>query len=147
MKAERVKELAAGMLNAGTSKVWLSPDAMSRAKEALTKEDVRALISEKLIRLRKVSEQSRVRARELAEKKKKGRKRGYGKRSGTWKARSKPKESWMKNVRSQRAKLNELKKAGKISRTEYRKMYRMVKGNYFRGKRHLEQYAEKKQGE
>jgi len=143
MHATRVKELAAGILNVGVSKIWLSPDALPRAKEALTTEDVRALVSEKLVCIRKLSEQSRGRARQLKEKKKKGRKRGYGKRKGTWKARTKPKKTWMKNVRGQRLKLNELKKQGKVSKSLYRHAYRMVKGNYFRGQRHLEQFIEK----
>jgi len=132
MKATKVKIIVASLLKTGTSKIVMDPTQNQRIKEAMTKEDVRILIGEKIVRRKKVSFQNKK--RKLT--KKKGRKRGPGKRKGTAKARTNPKKKWMKNVRAQRKKLKQLKKSKlKIS---YRKAYKMIKGGYFRGKKHLE---------
>ena len=141
MNPKRVKEVAAGLLNVGTSKVWLSPLEMQKISEALTKEDVRGLMAQGLVRKRKDKGQSRARARALREKKRAGRKRGHGKRAGTRKARMKPKERWANQMRTQRAKLRALRKEGKLAEVTYRQVYLKIKGNYFRGAKHLEQFV------
>jgi len=109
MKAEKAKKMAAELLKVGVHKIWINPESEERLKEAMTKEDVRALIKDRIIKKRKEQEQSRARARILHAKKKKRRKSGYGKRTGSRKARSKEKKSWMHDVRAQRKKLRELK--------------------------------------
>jgi ribosomal protein L19E len=43
-------------------------------------------------------------------------------------------------VRGLRKKLKELKDEDKLNGKIYSKLYLMVKGNYFRGKKHLEEY-------
>ena len=70
-------------MKCGNSRIWISPDALDRLKEAMTKEDVRLLIKDGVIRWKKESGHSRGRARVLQAKKRKGRKSGEGKRSGT----------------------------------------------------------------
>lgn len=135
MKSQKARLMAATLLKTGESKIWVNPLEIQRVKEAMTKEDLRVLIGEGIVKRKKEQYQNRKRVL----KKKKGRKRGQGKRRGTAKARTSPKENWMKTVRAQRKKLRELKKSGsgklKIS---YRKAYKMIKGGYFRGKKHLE---------
>ena len=143
MRPEKLKRLAAELLNVGESRVFIDSNAALKIKEAITKDDVRNLISEKVVLKRKYAEQSRARARKLQAQRTRGRRRGKGKKAGTKKARMNPKLMWISRVRSQRETLTELKKAGKISPHEYRKMYRLSKGNYFRGKRHVESFAGK----
>ena len=109
MKATKVRSIVAGLLKTGKSKIVIDPTQNQRIKEAMTKEDVRSLIGDKIVRRRKVSQQNKKRVLS----KKKGRKRGAGKRKGTAKARTNPKKKWMKNVRAQRKKLKQLKK-GKL---------------------------------
>jgi len=134
MKAQKVRTIVAQLLKRGKNKIWIDPNERQKLTEAMTKEDVRGLIAEGIVKKRKVSQQNTKRA--LARKK--GRKRGPGKRKGTAKARTNPKKKWMKKVRAQRKKLKQLK-LGKIKlKISYRKSYKMIKGGYFRGKKHLE---------
>ena len=44
----------------------------------------------------------------------------------------------MRTVRAQRKKLIELKKSNTKFSISYRTAYKMIKGGYFRGKKHLE---------
>ncbi|MBU0662123.1 MAG: 50S ribosomal protein L19e [Candidatus Diapherotrites archaeon] len=141
MDPGKLKRMAAQILKVGKSKVWMNPEEREKISESMTKEDVRGLIAEGLVKKSRANEHSRGMARKLHEKKKKGRKRGSGKRTGTKKARVKKKASWIKNVRAQRKKLAELKKSGVKGPKAYSKMYKMIKGNYFRGKKYLEIYV------
>ncbi len=142
MKIPKAKKIAAEILNVGLSRIYIDPNNLSRVKEAMTKEDIRALIKERIIRKKKLAEQSRARARKLAEKKKKGRKKGEGKRKGKYSARNKPKKAWMMNVRAQRKLLKKLKEENPklFEKVSYRDIYRKIKGGFFRGKKHLENY-------
>ncbi|HIH16520.1 MAG TPA: 50S ribosomal protein L19e [Candidatus Diapherotrites archaeon] len=142
MQANKLRRLAASVLKCGKSKIWISPDALDRLKEAMTKEDVRLLIKDGVIRWKKESGHSRGRARVLQAKKRKGRKSGEGKRSGTKKARVKQRLRWIANVRAQRAVLRKLRAEDQLKgEFTYAKLYNMVKGGYFKGKKQLEQLA------
>jgi len=143
---DRVKRIAASVLKVGIQRVWFNPDETDRIKEVMTKDDVRELVKEGIIKKRKLQSQSRVRARKLKEKKAKGRKRGRGKRKGTKKVRAKEKRSWVRRVRAQRRMLKELKEKNPkaVGKIGYSKLYRMIKGNYFKGKKYLKAYVEGK---
>jgi len=138
MQLNKIRRMAAEILKVGKTKIVFSEKDKSRIAESMTKEDVRQLIKEGIVKKRKDNYHSRARARKLKEKKTKGRKRGKGKRKGTIKARTNKKKAWMKKVRSQRKKIKELKKTGKMEKGEYTKIYRMIKGNYFKGKKYVE---------
>lgn len=142
MNDKKARRVAAGILKAGKTKIWISPDGTERIGQAMTKEDVRALIKDGIIRKRKDKGQSRGRARVLLAKKRRGRKRGRGKRTGTKKARLGGKAGWIKNVRAQRRVLGELKKSGAKFKKPVREIYLMVKGNYFKGKKYLQTMVE-----
>ncbi len=146
MQQEKVRKMSAQLLNSGQNSVWLDPTQPDKIKSVMTKEDIRGLIKEGVIKKRKLNMKSRGRARILAEKRKKGRKRGKGKRKGTKKARSEKKPKWMKNVRSQRKMLKELrkKKPKAVEKIGYRKLYKRVKGGYFKGKKYLKAAVEGK---
>lgn len=140
MQQEKVRRLSAQVLKCALNKVWLDPKDPGKIQSVMTKEDVRALVKEGAIKKKQVNSQSRGRARILKIKKKKGRKSGRGKRKGTKKARSEKKPTWMKNVRAQRRKLKELreKEPEAVAKIGYRKLYKRVKGGYFKGKKYLE---------
>ena len=146
MQQEKVKKMAAQILKCGVNTIWLDPEQGERVKTVMTKEDVRALIEEKIIKKKQVNSQSRGRARILKEKRKKGRKRGKGKRKGTKKARSEKKPTWMKNVRSQRRTLKEMQKENPegVEKIGYRTLYKRIKGGYFKGKKYLKAAIEGK---
>lgn len=137
MDYEKAKRLAAKILKVGTTKIWVSPQAGQRLKEAMTNEDVRALIKDRIVAKRKDAGQSRGGARILMVKKAKGRKRGKGKRTGTKKTRTGAHDMWVKNVRAQRKTLKDLKAQGASFKKTPRELYLMIKGNFFKGKKHL----------
>ncbi|HZX19681.1 MAG TPA: 50S ribosomal protein L19e [archaeon] len=142
MKEQNAKKMAAEILKVGVTKIYLTPGETKRFKDAMTKEDVRSLIKEGLIKKRLDHLQSRGRARILAAKKKKGRKRGKGKRTGKRGARMERKASWRKNVRAQRRTLKEMKDSGVKLKKPARQIYLMIKGNFFKGKKSLQAMVE-----
>ncbi|MEW6295421.1 MAG: 50S ribosomal protein L19e [Candidatus Diapherotrites archaeon] len=147
MQLNKIRRMSSQILKTGKNKIWFEPDSGDKIKEAMTKDDVRELIRQGLIKERKEQMHSKAGARALKEKKRKGRKRGFGKRTGSRKARVKEKTGWIKRVRAQRKKLKELKSKGTVSPKDYRKLYKMIKGNYFKGKKYIElAVKEKKKG-
>ena len=144
MEGKKAKELAARLLKVGKGRVYLEPTGATKIAEAMTKDDIRGLIAERVIRKKPSSEQSKGRARELKEKRLRGRRRGKGKRSATKKVRTEKKSRWIGRVRSQRATLKEMraKNPTAVSEIGYSSIYKRIKGNYFRGKRHLVEYIE-----
>ncbi len=143
MQIKKIRAIAAEMLNVGKGRVWINPEETAKVGEAITKQDVKALIEEGVIKKEKHNFHSRARAVRLAKKKKRGRRGGKGKRKGTRSVRMGGKRYWIKNVRALRAKLKELrKKHGEaIKKYGYSRLYGMIKGNYFRGKRYLEAFV------
>lgn len=144
MKLTQIKKIAAKILKTGQTKIWINPEKTKEVKEAMTKEDIKKLIKEKIILKRKDNEQSRGRARILKEKKKKGRKTGKGKKTGTKKARTNKKTTWIKNVRAQRKTLKKMKEEGTETEITYRQIYKRIKGGYFKGKKYIQGLAKQK---
>ncbi|PIN85810.1 MAG: 50S ribosomal protein L19e [Candidatus Diapherotrites archaeon CG11_big_fil_rev_8_21_14_0_20_37_9] len=142
MKDTKARIIASELLKAGKTVIWISPEGNEKIQGAMTKEDVRALIKEGVIKKRKRNLQSKGRARVLKEKKAKGRKKGKGKKQGKKSARAGKKETWMKNVRAQRRTLKELKESGVTMSKSPRKIYEMIKGGYFKGKKHIQAMVE-----
>ncbi len=132
-----VKRLAADILGVGVSRVKISPEAVGRLDEVVTRDDVRALIEEGLIWAEPKKGVSRGRWRIRHLKKKRGRRRGPGSRKGK---RVDEQEVWKNKVRAMRRFLNTLKRQGKLEPAVWRRLYRMVKGNYFRDLNHLKTY-------
>ncbi|MFH0715174.1 MAG: 50S ribosomal protein L19e [Candidatus Diapherotrites archaeon] len=147
MKLESVKRNAARILKAGTSRVKIDPSRVDKVKEAITKEDIRGLISEGVIRKAPETGVSAGRARKLKEQKRKGRKQGYGSRKGRFKARAETRRRWIQNVRALRRTLQKMKKEGQVKKDEYGRFYKLIKGNYFKGKKQLEIAVQKGLGE
>ncbi|MDD3159698.1 MAG: 50S ribosomal protein L19e [Candidatus ainarchaeum sp.] len=144
MNQKKAKELSARILKIGVSKIYIDPAKTQKVDEAMTAEDIKGLISERIVRKRRENAQSKGRARILKAKKLKGRKSGKGKRKGTKKARTEKKATWMNRVRAQRKLLKELKVSNPtaVAKVGYSKLYKMVKGNYFKGKKYLQEFIE-----
>lgn len=138
MDLKKIRLIAQRLLGCGSNKLWFNPKELDRIKEAMTTEDIRALIKEGIIKRKKMQEHSRGRARILKEKKRRGRKRGFGKRTGSRKARMQRKKGWIKSVRAQRKHLRGLRQKKKISDETYSRAYALIKGGYFKGKRHID---------
>jgi len=141
MELNQVKRLAAKVLGVGVTRIKIKDK--EKASQAMTRDDVRTLVKQGKIEIRPSFGLSRVRARKIKAQKKKGRRKGRGSRKGGLKARTPRKTLWMKRVRALRKKLNALKP--ELKDREYRKLYNMIKGGYFRDKGHLQLYVKEKE--
>ncbi len=144
MELHKAKELAATILKVGIGKIYINPTNITKVSEAMTKDDIRGLIADRIIKKRQDNSQSRGNARKLKISKQKGRRRGKGTRKGTKKRRTEKKGTWINKVRAQRRTLKELKKENPeaVKEKGYGDAYRKIKGNYFRGKKYLREYIE-----
>ena len=136
MELNQVKRLAAAVLKIGESRVRIKD--REKAGQAMTRDDVRALIKQGKIIVKPVFGISKVRARKLKAQKKKGLRSGRGTRKGSKKSRTPRKKLWMRKVRALRRKLTKTKP--ELKPGAYRKLYNMIKGGYFRDKGHLSLY-------
>ena len=141
-KLNNQKRLAAKIVKVGKKRVKLNPEVSEDIKGAITKADVNELISQGKIEILHKGGVSRHRARKNQTQKKKGRRKGQGTRKGKAGARSPKKRNWINKIRLQRKSLLELKSAGKISVSAYRKLYLLAKGGFFRSKKHMLLYIE-----
>ncbi|MDD5337265.1 MAG: 50S ribosomal protein L19e [Candidatus ainarchaeum sp.] len=126
-----VKRLASEILGVGVSKLRIKPEDTGRAESALTREDVRGLIKDKVIFVKR-----NPGFKVLGRRKRKLR----GSRRGSMNSRAPRKETWMTNVRAQRKYLNELVAAGNLAKGKKRSVYMRIKGGSFKGKKALLMY-------
>ncbi len=140
MAMNSVRRIASGILGVGQSKVRFKPDAFSKIEEALTREDVRALIADGSVYFLKQRGVSRIRGRKKQGAIRKGRRGGAGSKKGTHSARLDSKVVWIAKVRAQRRYLRVLVGQKKLQGKSARKIYMMVKGNAFKSVKILETY-------
>jgi large subunit ribosomal protein L19e len=137
MSVKTVRRIAGKLLNSGTSRIRIL-DA-KRASEALTREDVRGLIKEKIVIVLPKQGISRGKARITQSRKQAGRGRGEGKTKGARYAGVSRKQLWMRKVRALRKTLKN--NSFRLESADYRIIYRMVSGNAFRGRKQLLDYV------
>ncbi|HLD57986.1 MAG TPA: 50S ribosomal protein L19e [archaeon] len=129
------KHIAADIMKCGVSRVRVFDT--KAVDEALTRQDIRNLIRKGVIAKVPKKGTSKAYSRKNLIQKKKGLRSGPGKRKGTWGARNPSKTAWIQVVRSLRRLLTSLKEEGQLEKTDYKKLYMMVKGGAFRSKSHL----------
>ena len=134
------RRLAARILNIGQNRVWIDPARVEDVEGVITREEVRKLIHEKIIKTLPEKGVSRARAKIVLEKKRKGRRKGPGSYVGSGHARVTKKEAWMLKIRSLRKKLRELKASRVITETTYTQYYRMAGSGRFSSVADLERY-------
>jgi len=135
------KRLAAAVLKVGVTRVWIDPERLEDIATAITREDIRGLVEEGVVKRRAVVGISRGRARARDIKRAKGHRKGHGSRRGAKYARTPKKESWMRKIRSQRKVLKTMRDDEKtIDAHTYRILYRKAKGGEFRNVAHLKSY-------
>lgn len=125
-----VRRLASEILKVGRNRIWIDMENIDRISSVLSREDVRKLVKEGVIRKRPMHTPSRGRIKIK-------RRKGPGSRKGRF---IHEKELWIKKVRAQRKYLKMLRERKVISRKTYRKLYALVKGNMFRSIKHLRSY-------
>ncbi len=125
------RRLAADILKVGENRVWIDPERIDDVEGAITREEVRKLIHEKVIAKSAEKGVSRSRAKIIREKKRIGRRGGPGSITGASHATVTKKEAWMKKIRSLRRKLRELKASRIITEGTYTQYYRMAGSGRF----------------
>ncbi len=141
MNLSTQKKISAKILKCGESRVWMSPDAGEKIKQAITRRDVRGLIKDGLVRKLPEKKSNRLGPKSRMIQTAKGRRSGYGSRKGAIGARARKKEKWLKIIRPQRSLLKSLKKEKKLLKN-YGTLYKQIKGGMFRSKHHLMSHLE-----
>ena len=131
------RRLAAAVLDCGEGRVWIDPLHADAVAEAVTRQDIRALVKKGYIKAAQKQGTSKSRARALAIQKASGRRKGPGSRKGAGGARSPRKQRWIRTIRPIRDTLKTLRSEEKISPSVYRQYYRKAKGGSFRSRAHL----------
>ena len=132
------RRLAAQILKIGQNRVWINPEHMGDVEGAITREEVRKLIHEKIIVSLPAKGVSRSRAKSIRGKKKLGRRSGPGSVTGAGYAKVTQKEAWMIRIRALRRRLRELKASRIITESTYTQYYRMAGSGRFESMAELE---------
>lgn len=143
------RRMAAEILKCGESRVWMSPEAAGKIRQAITRKDVRGLVKDGLVRKVPEKKSPRTGPRTRMVQAAKGRRGGPGSRKGAAGARARKKGKWLKIVRPQRNLLKSLKKEGRLLKggvgtagSDYGTLYSQIKGGMFRSKHHLISHLE-----
>ena len=142
MSLKNQRRLAAETLKVGENRVWIDPENAEDVEGVITREEIRKLIHEGVIKARPEKGISRSRARILHDKKKRGLRRGTGSRQGKKTAKIPRKEAWMNRIRVIREYLKVLKERKIIQKNVYRELYLKAKGGEFSDTANLDQYIE-----
>ncbi len=143
MNLDSQKRMAAELLDVGVNRVRINPEAVEDVSTAITRDDIRFYINNKLITVEQEKGISKGRLKHKNTQKKKGKRRGYGHRKGSRNARNNTKREWIRKIRALRDELRKLKLEDAITRSEYRKLYSQAKGNLFHSRRHLREHIER----
>ena len=141
------KRLAADVLDVGKNKLWFDPEAQGDIAEAITREDIRELVDDGVIRAEAPKGNSRGRARERQAKRSYGHQTGAGSRKGRAGARQNKKQDWESRIRAQRNHLRELRDEGDLDRSTYRDLYDKAGGGEFDSVADLQRYIDDNYGE
>ncbi len=144
MDLKNQKRMAAEILDVGENRIYIDPDEQEEVSEAITRNDIRNLIEGGAIQKRDEKGTSNARSKKIKKQKKKGQRKGQGSRKGKKSARKGDKEKWMEKIRAIRARLKEMRDNDEITQEQYRKLYDMSKGGFFRDTNHLENHVENK---
>ncbi len=135
------KRLAADILKVGLNRVWIDPERIEQVSRAITRDGVRQLIDQGAIKAKPQTGISSYRSKKIAQQKKKGKRKGKGSVKGAKHARTPKKQAWMTTIRALRTDLRDMRDAGEIDATTYRKLYKMAKGGAFKSKSYMKNYA------
>ncbi len=138
------RRLASEIGKCSPSRVRFISENLSEIKEAITKTDIRNLIKHGVIIIEPKKGTSRARIRKNILQKRKGRRKGFGSRKGSSKARRQGKTNWIDRIRLQRKTLRNLVERGIINREIYKDLYYKATGGFFRSKRHILLYIEER---
>ena len=134
------RRLAAAVLNVGQNRIYIDPKGVEEVDAAITRQEIRKLIKDGVIKAIPVKTTSRGRARVRMAQKKAKRRRGAGSKKGAKYSVVPRKTRWMGRIRSQRRRLKRLRERRTITVSTYRNLYRKAKGGVFRSVAEMERY-------
>lgn len=129
MKLDKRKALAARIANVGRDRIWLNPQRLPEIKEAITKLDIKDLISQKVIKIK-----------EITGTKKKKKRKTRRKAGNISKKVRKSKRDYINKIRKLRICLRRMRTENKIGSAEYRKLRNYAKSGIFKDLKHLKEY-------
>lgn len=132
------KRLISRVTGVGVHRVRLDPENLDDVADAITRDNVRSLISAGTVTMRPLRGTSRGRARHKRDQRNK---RGVkqGSKQGRRGARTGRKETYVAKVRALRRLLRIAKDRKEITNPEFWNLYRKVGGNTVRNKAHMRQ--------
>ena len=136
------RRIAASILKCGVNRVWFDPERLTDIENAISREDLRGLITDGSIKAHQKKGVSRGRARVRTAQRAYGHRKGVGKRKGAQGARTPSKRAWIQKIRAIRKALVALREAGTIDRHLYRVIYRKAAGGQFRSVAHMKAQME-----
>jgi len=139
LKAKR--ELAARVLGVGKDRIKFDPNYLEDVEDAITRADIRSLVTARTILVKGIKGTSRGRAR-IKHAKAKRRGKGKGSKEGKRSAREGKKEQWVRKVRAFRRYLKMLKERKEIDNRIFWSLYGKVKGGQVRSLAHLRSLVE-----
>jgi large subunit ribosomal protein L19e len=140
------KRLAASVLRCGVHRIWFDPERATDVEGAISRDDVRSLITEGVIKARQKKGVSRGRARARNAKRSYGHRKGPGRRKGAAGARRPGKQQWMQRIRALRKTMRAMRDDGSLDPHLYRVLYRKAAGGQFRSVAHLKAQVESMKG-
>jgi large subunit ribosomal protein L19e len=135
------RRLASKIMKVGHNRVWIDPQRVDDVESAITREEVRKLVHEKVIKGSSIQGVSRGRAKVIQEKKRRGRRKGPGSKSKGPRAVISKKEAWMTKIRALRKRLRDLKAKRTITEANYRDLYMIAGSGRFESIADMERYA------
>lgn len=135
------KRLVSRIVGVGVHRVKFDSDHLDDIADAITRDNIRSLITANTIKIKPVVGTSRGRAQtKRTQKKKRG--TTQGSKKGKKGARTKRKDQHMIKVRALRYRLKIAKDRKEITNPEFWQVYKMIAGNTIRNSAHLRSVIE-----
>lgn len=135
------RHLVSRILGVGTDRVKFDPTYLDDVADAITRDNIRSLITANVIEIKPIKGTSKGRAHfKKAQRKKRGTK--HGSRKGSRGARVGKKEVYVKRIRAMRHQLKVSKARKEITNESYWNLYKQVNGNQVRNLAHLRSLIE-----
>jgi len=130
------KRLVSRITGVGVHRVWFDSDRLDDIADAITRDNIRGLMTANTIKIKSFTGTSRGRAKlKKIQRKKRG--RTAGSKQGTKGARVGKKQVYVKKIRSLRYLLKVFKDRKEITNQQFWELYKKVGGNVVRNRAHL----------
>ncbi len=134
MNLRSKRRLAADVLGVGEDRIRFDPEAEDFIQDAITRSTIRGLVGLGAI---KVAPEKGISRGRLRERRRKHKIRHQGSLKGKLTSRSPKKRAWVNKVRALRWRLTVARDRNEVTRENYTKFYRQIKGGQVKDVRHL----------